>query len=174
MNTTFQRAGEVLIKCIWIEKRLIDLILLKHYPNLKDEFNEGSISPMHGELRLEWHKNTFSYVIDKFLPEFPEIKEKDERHIENILFLNEIRDLISHCDISYNRENLLFVAKNVKRLEKMDNITFPNHSGHDDGTRCLNLNDEKTYSAIASIISDWEKIIESYANYFGVDSQKIW
>jgi hypothetical protein len=174
MNTNFQRAGEVLIKCIWIEKRLIDLILLKHNQSLKDEFNMGTISPMHRNLRLEWHKNTFSYVIDFFLSEFPEIKDKDERHIENILFLNEIRDLIAHCDISYHRDTLLFVSKNANRLTKMDNITFPNNSGHDDGTRGLNLVDEKTFSIIASVICDWEKIIESYANFFGIYSKRIW
>lgn len=174
MTITFQRAGEILIKCIWGEKRLIDLILLKNHPELSKDFNNGIISPKHGELRLSWHKNTFSFVIEKFLSEFPEIEHKDKKHIENIMFLNEIRDLISHCDISYHRNNLLFVAKTSKRLEKMDSITAPSNTGHDDGTRVLNLNDEKTYNSIISKVKDLETIIELIANSYGVNDRKLW
>ncbi len=105
-NITFQRAGEVLITCIWLEKRLIDLILLRDNPNLKDDFNNGTISIDHAALRLEWHKHTFSNVIDKYLAKFPEVKDTDERHVGNLYFLNEVRDLISHCDMSYHRENM--------------------------------------------------------------------
>ena len=172
-NLNLQRAGEVLIRCLWLEKRLVDLILLRQNPSLKDDFNSGAISEPHSKLRLDWHRHTFSYVIAKFLNEFPEIAEKDRQHVENIYFLNELRDLISHGDMSYYRDNILFVPKDVKRRTIFDSRTFPTNTGQDDGTRVLNLKNEETYKAILAILDDWEKIVEAVAQGYGVHPEKI-
>jgi len=51
-NTNMQRAAEVLIRTLWLEKRLIDLILLRENPELKGDFNSGTISNDHGKLRV--------------------------------------------------------------------------------------------------------------------------
>ncbi|WP_276366148.1 hypothetical protein [Chryseolinea sp. H1M3-3] len=172
-NKTFQRAGEILIRSIWLEKRLIDLILLKNNPEFEKDFNTGTISPKHASLRLDWHKNTFAFIIDKFLPEFPEVEKKDKQHVENLYALNEIRDFISHADFSYHRENILFVTKSVSRLAKFDALTFPTKAGDDDGTRVLNLNNEKNFEQICAILDDWEKIIEAIASSYGVEPNKL-
>jgi len=112
-------------------------------------------------------------VIHEFLGRFAEVAQSDTRHIENLLFLNEVRDLISHGDISYHRENILYVPKDEKRRKKFDERTQPTRSELDDGTRVLNLCAPGHYDGIATILADWEKIIETVARAYGVEPERI-
>jgi hypothetical protein len=171
-SVAFQRAGEILIQLVWLEKRLIDGILLRNHPDLKDDFNTGQISPKHGDLRIEWHKKMTADVVETFIATFPDIT--DPNFAGNLRFLGEIRNAIAHGDISYYRDKILFVPMNDKRLKTFDRITQPVPEGpYDDGTRCLNLAEERVYKGIKSLLDNMEKTIEWVAESFGVDNEKI-
>jgi hypothetical protein len=172
-NMNLQRIGEVLVRSLWLEKRLIDLLLLKENPTLVDDFNAGVISASHGEARLTWHKNTFVFVISEFEKAFPAVSKADPRHFENLRFLNELRDLLAHGDISFHRNNVLYVSKDSKRLSRFDANTRPTKLGPDDGTRTVNLVEGPAYEKISAVLSDWERIVETLASQFGVDPVRI-
>lgn len=173
VNVNLQRIGEILVRSFWLEKRLIDLIILKRHLHLKDDFNSGQISEEHGKLRLTWHKNTFAYVATEFLTEFQEVEKTDKNHVTNLNFLVELRDALSHGDISYYRDNVLFVAKDDKRLARFDKNTSPKNTGNDDGTRVVNFIEGNSFNTVTTILNDWEKIVEISAEHFGVNSEKI-
>ncbi len=44
ITKTFERAGEILINIIWLEKRLIDMFIIRENPDLKDDFNKNTTS----------------------------------------------------------------------------------------------------------------------------------
>jgi hypothetical protein len=177
-SISFSRAGEILIKIIWLEKRLVDLIILRENPELKDDFNAGNISSSHALIRLDWHRQSAPWIIEKFLKTFPEIesidKDKDIKHTDNLLFIIELRDMLAHGDISYYRDNILYVPRNQKRRENFDLITKPIKTEDDDGTRVINLADDDNHRKILAVLNGIEeKIVEKISKSFGVNPEHI-
>jgi len=100
-----ERAGHVLILIIWLEKRLIDLMIFKKHPRILSHFRKHGKSVGLGKLReFFWQKN-LSYVIREFLKEFSTLPSNWEPLLED---LNSKRDAISHGHISLYRDYILY------------------------------------------------------------------
>ena len=113
------RAGQILIFCIWIEKRLIDLIVLKKHPRLIGKVNASSTSiklpsTFVKERTKLWQKD-FSYIKDEFIKLFN--PPKDWR--DNLEGIYDWRNLIGHSHVSLYRDYVLY-RPSGKRKKSID------------------------------------------------------
>ncbi len=102
------RAGQILILCIWIEKRLVDLIVLKTHPRLIVKVNNSSATvklpyTFVKERTKLWEKD-FAVIKDKFIELFnPRKSWKD-----NLEGIYDWRNIIGHSHISLYRDYILY------------------------------------------------------------------
>ncbi len=171
------RAGQILIFCIWIEKKLVDLIVLKKHPRL---INKVNLSSKENKLprtfvieRAKLRKKDFSKIKDIFIKEFsPHSSRKN-----NLEGIYDWRNIISHSHISLYRDYILYrpnwTRKKVNRLIKDHIIHRP-----DDPSKpflmLLRLGDDKKYEEVLSVILEFDKTyLKSVAESMGLNYEKI-
>lgn len=94
------RAGKILIRIIWLQGRLVNLILLKKNPGILKFFKKNQRSPRLEKLREKYMEKDFFPIKEDFFKTFPELG-KDW----NLLLtdLGTKRDAIAHCYISLHK-----------------------------------------------------------------------
>ncbi|MBK7862490.1 MAG: hypothetical protein IPJ65_28560 [Archangiaceae bacterium] len=167
-----QKLGELVVRCTCIEKRCVDLIILKDEPNLVTEFNAGKIGASHANGRLRWHRETFQAILGEFKVRYS--AEISATALLDFDLVAEMRDVLIHGDASRHRTNVLFVANSDKRRGRLDNILKPDIGpGGDDGTRVFDLNSPQL-GKFETFLTRCEQQITGVANSLGIVGDRIW
>lgn len=171
------RAGQILIFCIWIEKRLIDLIVLKRHPRLIKKVNDSSAqiklpSTFVKERTMLWQED-FRVVKDEFIKLFDPPKDWKD----NLIGIYDWRNLISHSHISLYRDYLLYRPsgnrKKVTHLIK-HHITNRPLGAAKPFVMLLRLGDDSKYESVLKVIEEFDqKYLKSVAASMGVNYEKI-
>ena len=176
-NNCIHRAGQVLIFCIWVEKRLVDLIVLKEHPRIIKKFNQSSSSvklpyTFVTERTKLWQKD-FSVIKDKFIELFkPSISWKN-----NLEGICDWRNIISHSYISLYRDYILYrpngKRKKINRLIKNHIVSRPSNTAKPI-QMTLKLSDDTKYKRILKVIEEFDLVfLKNIAESLGVDYEKI-
>lgn len=171
------RAGQILIFCIWIEKRLVDLIVLKNRPRLIAKVNNSSstvkLPYTFVQERTKLWERDFAVIKDKFIEVFnPPKSWKD-----NLEGIYDWRNLIGHSHISLYRDYILYRPSGKRRKK---NRLIKNHitDRKKNASRPLQLtikfsNDEKYFSMLR-VIEEFDQVyLKSVADNLGLNYEKI-
>ena len=171
------RAGQILIFCIWIEKRLVDLIVLKKHPRLIKKLNESSdIKNLPRTFVTErtklWQKD-FSVIKDMFIGLFNPPNDW-KNNLEGIY---DWRNLIGHSHISLYRNYLLYrpsgKRKKINRLVKNHIVSRP-HDAAKPFLMTLKLGDDSKYESVRKVLEEFDqKYLKNVAESIGVNYEKI-
>lgn len=115
------RGGDVLIHCQWIEKIMVDLIILKRHPRIIKRFNQPLpyIVPRVMVLaRLNFWKKDFWEIKDEFFKLF----NPDDDVRKKIELINVIRNVLSHSNIKLAQKYFLYRPKNRKKLSEAEKV----------------------------------------------------
>lgn len=115
------RGGDILIHCIWIEKIMVDLIILKKHPRLIKKFNKPipyKIPYVMVKERISYWKKDFSQIIEEFIKLFTpndNIKLKLQ-----LIYIK--RNILSHSNIKLGQKYFLYKPKNNTKLRYISKI----------------------------------------------------
>lgn len=171
------RAGQILIFCIWIEKRLVDLIVLKDHPRLIKRVNESSATVKLPRTFVQertklWEKD-FAVVKDKFI----ELFNPRKSWRDNLEGIYDWRNIIGHSHISLYREYILY-RPSGKRKKKNRLVRHHITERKENAAKPLQMtirfsNDEK-YSSMIRVIEEFDQVyLRSIANSLGLNYEKI-
>ncbi|QQR84042.1 hypothetical protein IPJ72_02500 [Candidatus Peregrinibacteria bacterium] len=171
------RAGQILIFCIWIEKRLVDLIVLKKHPRLIKKVNESSAKinlprTFVVERAKLWQKD-FSVIKDMFINLFD--PPNDWRN--NLEGIYDWRNIIGHSHISLYRGYLLYrpsgKRRKINRLTKNHIVSRPPDAAKP-FLMTLKLSDDKKYESVLAVLEEFDqKYLKFVANSLGINYEKI-
>lgn len=114
-NRCIENAWHIFVLIGWIEKRLVDLIILKKHPTARRHFSKTNKSPTLGKERQKyWRDVMFKATINEFFKAYPEydLPLNWRPLLEN---LNLHRDVIAHGHFSLNRDYAMFAPQSNKR-----------------------------------------------------------
>ncbi len=150
-----ERAGHVLILIIWLEKRLIDLIIFKQHPQILSHFRKHGISIGLAKWRKFYWQKGFHYIIQEFLKTFPNLPSNWEPLLED---LNTKRDMISHGHVSLYREYILYQPDlNRSNLKKKLSIIRRAIDGKITKARLFKIRfDDKNYQSMLQAIEKFD------------------
>jgi len=172
-TTCIDRAGAILIRCLWVEKRLVDLICLKQFPEFIEVINGNKNFPSeYVHKRLEWWKKDFREIKDTFIKLF-DPKQCWRDNLEGLYYW---RNIIGHGHISLYRDYLLYSAADRVNVDAMYQVLEP--VKNDDAMRpsvlLLNLADDKIYKRMQDVIVEFDEKYLSYeAKCLGIVYEKI-
>jgi len=171
------RAGQILIFCIWIEKRLVDLIVLKKHPRLIKKLNESSATKnlprtFVTERAKLWQKD-FAEIKDIFIALF----DPPNDWKNNLEGIYDWRNLIGHSHISLYRNYLLYrpsgKRKKINRLIKKHIVIRPPDAAKP-FLMTLKLGDDNKYESVLKVIEEFDqKYLKYVAESMGVNYEKI-
>lgn len=172
------RAGQILIFCIWIEKRLVDLLILKKHPRLIKSVNLKQTIPrtMVKDRFMYWEKSSFP-ILNEFIKEFQPKKDWKE-NLESIFIW---RDMIAHSYISLYKPYLLYrpctKIKGKKPHElrkKLSPIKNSNEKPPIKFTLLLRLSNEEKFNNIIKVIEEIDQVyLKCEAEKLGINYEKI-
>lgn len=179
MNRTncIDRAGEILIYTIWIEKRLVDLLILKKHPTLIKKINNSSVIPrtMVDERWKYWEKS-FWIILNDYIKEF---NPKND-WMENLKGVAYWRDIIGHGYISLYKSYLLYrpdTKKKGKRVKDLrDALKPPKTVGESSRkfTLKIDFSNDLKYEAMKQVIIEIDEVYLKYeAEKIGINYEKI-
>lgn len=176
-SNCIDRAWQILIFCIRIEKRLIDLLILKKHPRLIQKVNQSSavkrLPYTFVVERTKLWKEDFSIIKSIFIQEFkPHISR-----LNNLEWIYDWRNMISHAHISLYRDYILYrpswKRKKVNRLIKNHIVHRPDNAAKP-FLMLLRLGDDKKYEEVLSLIHEFDQIyLKSIAENMGLNYEKI-
>lgn len=171
-----ERAGHILILCLWVEKRLADLILLKENPKYIQLINASDKFPSdYTELRLkEWEKS-FWDIQKKFI----ELFSPSQDWLKRIEWINATRDAIAHGQVSLYRDYLLY--RPAEDRKGKDRLTLssvfesePKRDAHHTTVFLVRFSDDSIYSKMVDAITEMdEKYLKHEATQLGLNYEKI-
>lgn len=169
-----ERAGHVLILCLWIEKRLVDLILLKNNPQYIDLINKSDFFPeSYTKLRKDLWEKDFKEIKEVFIRSF--VPSKD--WVDRLEWIYHSRNLIGHGQVSLYREYLLYRPDtNRNPIEKLFKIfeIENRENGVGSGVILLRLSDDKIYAKILDVLTEFdEKYLRYEAEKLRINYEKI-
>jgi hypothetical protein len=113
------RAGQILIRSIWVEKRLVDFIILHKYPKLVPEFvRTRSWSKFLANERLKYWEKSFGKILEEFISIF----EPNKSWVDNLEGVYYWRDIIGHSHISLYRPYILYKPDEKRPGKSRKNI----------------------------------------------------
>jgi hypothetical protein len=161
------RAGQILIFCIWIEKRLVDLLILKKHPRLIKKVNTETEQAFpytfNKDRSLYWEKSSF-LVLNQFIKEFNPKKDWKE-NLENIFVW---RDIIAHSYISLYKPYLLYrpdTKKKGKKPHELKKILLPTKTNKKSSrkfTLLLMLSDDDKFNQMVRAIEEIDQVYLRY------------
>lgn len=167
-----ERAGHVLILCIWVEKRLADLCILKDHPDLVRQINFSTDLPEEFvELRSHYWKKNLKQIKEEFLLKFKPKKCWTD-NIEGVYYW---RNSIGHGHISLYRDYLLHVPdreveRTLKILEpkvKKEPLAVPT-------TLLIRFSDDEVYKKMLAVLEELDtKYLKCEAQALGLNYEKI-
>jgi len=93
---------------IWIEKRLVDILILKEHPQIRGYFKRKKPCPGLVKKRKKYNNLTFGKIIDKALEVYPDFSSYWHPLLEDLWIK---RDAIAHGRISLAENYLFFHPK---------------------------------------------------------------
>lgn len=109
------RGGDILIHCLWIEKIMVALIILKKHPRIVRKFNQPisyKIPMVMVKERCVYWKKDFSHIIEEFIKIFNPVI--DIRNKLKQIYIK--RNILSHSNIKLGQKYFLYRPKNRKKL----------------------------------------------------------
>jgi hypothetical protein len=176
-SNCIDRAGQMLITCIWLEKRLIDLIILKDRPILIKKVNRSSskiqLPTTFCKERAKLWKEDFSIIKKIFIEKF----NPSRLWLENLNGIYDRRNMISHSYISLHRDYLLYRPSGRKskiyRLIKeheMKEIINPAKPT----IFAMHLSDDKKFNQAIKVLEEFDQVyLKSIAENMGLNYEKI-
>jgi len=176
-SSCLYRAGQILILCIWIEKRLVDLIILKDHPRLVKKVNDSNKIPFTMvECRWKYWKKSFNPIFNEFVEKF-ETKKSWKDNIEGIMYW---RDIISHGHTSLYRDYLLYRPDTSRKGKRCCNLRkvlvpkIPVEKKSRKFTLLLRLADDSLFNSCIRIIEEIDSVYLKYeADKLGLNYEKI-
>jgi hypothetical protein len=179
MNRTncIDRAGEILIFTIWVEKRLVDLLILKKHPILIKKVNNSSKLPrtMVDERFKYWEKS-FWLILDEYIKEF---KPKND-WIESLRGVAYWRDIIGHGHVSLYRSYLLYRPNTTRKGKSVKELRSALGSSKTKGksarkfTLKIDFSNNLKYENMKKVIIEIDEVLLKYeANKLGLNYEKI-
>jgi hypothetical protein len=111
------RGGDVLIHCIWIEKLMVDLIILKKHPKIINKFNQPLPYKIPRTMVLErakYWKHDFWKIKEEFIKLFNPPKE----WIKKLDHINVLRNILSHSNVKLGQKLFFYRPKNRSKLRE--------------------------------------------------------
>ena len=171
-----ERAGHILMLCIWLENRLIDLLILKRHPRIIKKLNASSSKTKLPwtliQKRLKYWKKDFFDIKEEFIDTFTP-KEDWKANLEGIYHW---RNMLSHCYISLHREYLLFRPKTRKKMYTMikDLSIKKRESRSNPIILKLHLTRNSLYQAMLKVFEEFDSVYLKWeAERLGIDYEKI-
>lgn len=171
------RAGVILISCIWVEKRLIDLIILKQHPRLIKKCNQSNskvkLPYTFIKERIKFWEKDFYLIKNDFI----ELFNPSKNWLNILEGIYDWRNIIGHSYISLYRDYLLYrpngKKKKINRLIKNHIINKPKNPAKP-FLLTLKLGDDNKYEKILKIIEDFDQIyLKNIAESLGINYEKI-
>ena len=162
------RAGHVLMHCLWVEKVMTDLIILKNHPRIIKKFNvprPALVPPTMSKGRVIYWKRSFSFIQREFCSLF-----NPDDYVRNLLDKVRItRDMLSHSDISLGRGYMLYRPNHRAKLEEVKKV-FSVRSVEDQSNPVVFIID---YSKEENYIQDFSMFVHLDTNYFNKEAEKL-
>ncbi len=180
MNRTncIDRAGQILIFCIWAEKRLVDLLILKKHPRLIKLLNTKETIPYTMvKSRFVYWKKSAGDVLKEFINEF-QPKQDWKENLEGIFIW---RDMIAHGYISLYKPYLLY-RPDTKRTgkkpyelrKKLGIIKNISEKPAMKFTPLLRLSDDEIFNKMIKVVEEIDQVYFKYeADKLGINYEKI-
>jgi len=164
------RGGDVLIHSIWIEKLMVDLIILKKHPKIIKRLNQPlpyKIPRTMVTERINYWKIDFWEIKKEFISLFQTPKE----WIVKLDHINLLRNILSHSNVKLGQKIFFYRPKNRKKLSEAGKIfnlaRTPNQSNP--VVIKLDYSVEENYFHDFSIIQSLDQeYFSSIANKLGV------
>ncbi len=115
------RGGDMLIHCIWIEKIMVDLIILKNHPKIVKRFNQPlpyKIPRIMVLERFNYWKRDFWEVKEDFVKLFKPPKE----WLIKLDYINVLRNILSHSNVKLGQKKFFYRPKNRKKLTEAGRV----------------------------------------------------
>lgn len=160
-TSCIERAGQILIFCIWIEKRLVDLIVLKNHPRLIQKINQSSLTNKLPRTfaveRAKLWKKDFSVIKDMYIQIF-EPSVTWENNLEGIC---DWRNIIGHSHVSIYRSYLSYSPngkrKKINRLRK-NHALVKKPNQFKPLLLTLKLGDDEKYRKVLAVIEEFDQV----------------
>jgi len=174
-----ERAGQIFITCIWIEKRLVDLIVLKKHPRLIQKVNgdSGLLPRTFVDERMRWWQKDFKDVKEEFISLFQ--PNKDWRgHLEAFY---EYRNILGHGHVSLYRDFVLYrpgpAGKGLRRkIYGQKRVLEPTRvpGKRRNHVALLRLSDDVVFKRLSDSLTEFdEKYLAYEAKKLGLNYEKI-
>lgn len=126
-HKNLMRAGELFMYSVWLQKQMVDLLILKRNPEIISEFIDDyiakdTIPKIMSVRRVKYWEMNFGSILKVFKDEFVTILEESE--IKDLDIIYQIRNAIAHSYVSIAREYLLFHPSGGEKKENEIINTF--------------------------------------------------
>lgn len=180
-SNCLERAGHVLILTIWVEKRLIDFIVLKKHPRLIKKVNNSSSKVPLPHTFVKERTKLWEDNFPKILKDFLQVYEVSDSFKNNLEAVSNWRDIIGHCYVSLYREYILYRPSSKRRDHKKRLGKFKKLYSLDkkvDAARpfqiTMRLSDDKKYNRVLNVLNELDDVLFSnLAKNIGLDYEKI-
>lgn len=162
------RGGDILIHCQWIEKIMVDLIILKKHPRIHKKFNKPipyTIPRIMIQERLKLWKKDFWEIKEEYYKLFSpnnQIKNKIE-------FINITRNILSHCNVKLGQKYFLYKPLNRKKLRDAGKVFDLRKIPDQSKPVVLKID----YSKEENYFHDFNVIQSLDQNYFLIEANKL-
>lgn len=118
-GVAIERAGELFMRCLWLQGQMVDLLVLKNHPELLPEFvaHPTKIPSNMVERRAEYWAKDFVKVKKEFENQFK--YQMAPQHIEDLEVVFHLRNSIGHSHVSISRDYLLYRPRNQKKEQEV-------------------------------------------------------
>jgi hypothetical protein len=112
---TIERAGQFFMRCLWLQGQMVDLLILRNFPELVPKFvaDPTKIPSVMVEKRAESWEKDFVRVKKDFEDQFRD--QMIPQHIEDLEIVFHLRNIIGHSHVSIGRDYLLYRPSSSKK-----------------------------------------------------------